>query len=1077
MNPLHKKLSSAVKNQIPAFYHQYGPGFVSFIEQFYKWMEEEGQLTYITRRLPELKNVQTTDNELLYHFKEKYLSGVELTDPEGIRNLIKNTKDLYDTKGSKRSFELLFKLLYNDNISISYPFDEVLKPSDGVWYKPEFIELVQSEKARQLVGKQVVGSTTDSKAFIESVVRINVGGKNFDVAFISKPVGLFRAGEQIGVEGGSSQGAPIVKGSLTSIDITDGGKNNNVGDLFYITSPSGVNGLARVAETVDATGRVDFEIIDRGWGYTSTPEIAVSNIVLAANNVGNTTVNFLQFETVEQDLANIVFIGNMQSISNNAFIKGYDVGGLNVGNGFIVETTALNATHTIAKVQVTGGSFATVTDIGTTTPTPNAQTRTVTISQNVMAIANIIGFTANSVGIFNPVGTFYTLETGETFIRGQTSNAFANVLQKSTGTGATFSISGITEKEQLFLFPDMLRDKSTGNVLFMNEKISGKEANIGFVDSIAVGKRVNFQKLFSYTEEFNQVEMVDQLEVSNSNSFFQGSVSVQQNDTRIVGASTIFNLLFQTEDYIQIANGTAFDFCKITSVISNTEIYVQRPPRVYGSGLSYGKGLIIAQGETANANTSVITIFDTNNTTQTGNSTANLLIGQNSFCLAQANSIVTLGGTGYSNTLSSVTIANGTPTQAAQGVVVTNSTGGIVSINLTINGSGYDNDANVTLGGVGSGANLKVVMDYGYGFPKNPNGGLDDIIYDCLRANTYEIGTIIALSSINPGSNYNRKPFVAVVEPVIAGYNKQDYIISIENPTAGFQPGEQLTQQIPTNIIKLQYTNLTGNTQFDVAEQVYQGNINLPTARGVVVAQSSTDVSLGNVVGTFVNTTGVANQIHGITTSATANVANVQQDVFVTTARGVVLSTDVVNSSLTILTVDRRSFSSEFTVGQNVIGFSSTTQGNCIATAIDAQSKPLGLNANVEANVVTANGVATKLDIIDTGVGYENGYQVVLKTTQNNIFNITGFANCVYQGYGQGEFIQDRGKLNQAILHDNDRYQAFSYVIESSLSKEKYQDVVNKLLHIAGNRMFGDLNRQSEANASISIAQSFVQTA
>ena len=50
-----------------------------------------------------------------------------------VRTAIKSVKDFYSTKGTSYSVAYLFKLLYGEEVTISYPKDQITKPSAATW--------------------------------------------------------------------------------------------------------------------------------------------------------------------------------------------------------------------------------------------------------------------------------------------------------------------------------------------------------------------------------------------------------------------------------------------------------------------------------------------------------------------------------------------------------------------------------------------------------------------------------------------------------------------------------------------------------------------------------------------------------------------------------------------------------------------------------------------------------------------------------------------------------------------------------------------------------------------------------
>ncbi len=72
---------------------------------------------------------------LLDKYTEQFLPDVPELDYKKIdvRTAIKSVKDFYSSKGTSFSVAYLFKLLYGEQISISYPKDQIIKPSSATW--------------------------------------------------------------------------------------------------------------------------------------------------------------------------------------------------------------------------------------------------------------------------------------------------------------------------------------------------------------------------------------------------------------------------------------------------------------------------------------------------------------------------------------------------------------------------------------------------------------------------------------------------------------------------------------------------------------------------------------------------------------------------------------------------------------------------------------------------------------------------------------------------------------------------------------------------------------------------------
>jgi hypothetical protein len=136
------KSSLLVYNQLPEFIREEYPLFISFLESYYEFLETEiiknggSQKNDLIRKLKDLKNISDIDislDEFEDHFFNTFASVLPKETEVSKEFLIKNVLPLYKSKGTIRSFQFLFRILFNENISIEYPREQILKASDGKW--------------------------------------------------------------------------------------------------------------------------------------------------------------------------------------------------------------------------------------------------------------------------------------------------------------------------------------------------------------------------------------------------------------------------------------------------------------------------------------------------------------------------------------------------------------------------------------------------------------------------------------------------------------------------------------------------------------------------------------------------------------------------------------------------------------------------------------------------------------------------------------------------------------------------------------------------------------------------------
>lgn len=372
------------------------------------------------------------------------------------------------------------------------------------------------------------------------------------------------------------------------------------------------------------------------------------------------------------------------------------------------------------------------------------------------------------------------------------------------------------------------------------------------------------------------------------------------------------------------------------------------------------------------------------------------------------------------------------------------------------------------------------VQHRGIGFIKFPSASLDAVILDCLRLESMTIGSIASLTGLNPGSDYNTDPFVVVIEPFVYGYDKHDYIMTISSATGTFAVGERIEQSFSNAATILNYTNFSGTDAQGVAttapivgEYVFQANAtHAQAATGYVHEFGGGAVKLKNTTGTFTVTATSGYQLQTQSSGATANITTITSSTIATTARGLVK--EIVSS--TLLKIKRINLEQTFTAGGNILGRSSGTTATIDEIGEDLTVPALGVNANIGANVQTANNVVTGLEVVDSGYGYEDEENVTLTKTGSS-FAVTARVHHAKQGLSEGFFSTTRGFLDSdKKLRDNEYYQEYSYEVQTKIPLDDYIDVLKQITHVAGTRAFGKVLATSFIDTQLESPDPTVQT-
>jgi len=135
---MNEKTSILVNRQVPEFVREEYPLFVSFLEAYYEFLENKQEnknndLLNQSKKLKSISDVDASIDEFEEQFFNTFASLIPITTTVDKSFLIKNILPLYKSKGSENSFRFLFRLLFDQEVDIVYPRQNVLRASDGKW--------------------------------------------------------------------------------------------------------------------------------------------------------------------------------------------------------------------------------------------------------------------------------------------------------------------------------------------------------------------------------------------------------------------------------------------------------------------------------------------------------------------------------------------------------------------------------------------------------------------------------------------------------------------------------------------------------------------------------------------------------------------------------------------------------------------------------------------------------------------------------------------------------------------------------------------------------------------------------
>jgi hypothetical protein len=234
------KISSIISDQLPEFVKSDHPTFVAFLEAYYEWLEEHGNAVEVTRNAKLYNDIDRTVDIFVDYFKNNYL--VDLPDSiiNDKRQFLKYVKDFYQAKGTDKALILLFRMLFNEEVSVYYPKVDMLRVSAGQFSSDTIMNIKQvSGPVEEIVGKQVVQANQPlqpdinrATALIENFIGFQVADEFiYQITLTDNSVaGTFVAEQQVTIVGDTGDITGIIDEIITGVGVTVGGTYYDSGD-------------------------------------------------------------------------------------------------------------------------------------------------------------------------------------------------------------------------------------------------------------------------------------------------------------------------------------------------------------------------------------------------------------------------------------------------------------------------------------------------------------------------------------------------------------------------------------------------------------------------------------------------------------------------------------------------------------------------------------------------------------------------------------------------------------------------------------------------------------------------------
>lgn len=265
------KLSSLIQYQLPDFIREDHELFAAFVQAYYQWLEEQGNLSYFMSRFQNNMDVDIAEDDFLESYIKEFADAFPKTLEVDKNVLLKHIREFYLAKGSEESFKFIFTIVYNTDIEVFYPRDVILKTSDGNYLGDDYMFITADNYFKlNLVSNdlnaRVQGTESGHNASIDYINFDYLGDERALRLDISSFDGPFRVGEEVNLYVEDYKVTETIYGIINKINVVDGGTDYLLGDNVIVSGGGGEGTKAKISKLKKGSYS-QYDIVAPGTNY------------------------------------------------------------------------------------------------------------------------------------------------------------------------------------------------------------------------------------------------------------------------------------------------------------------------------------------------------------------------------------------------------------------------------------------------------------------------------------------------------------------------------------------------------------------------------------------------------------------------------------------------------------------------------------------------------------------------------------------------------------------------------------------------------------------------------------------
>lgn len=227
-----------------------------------------------TGKILDYRNIEYSVDKYIEYLKDELFTSIPMTMYSDKRLVALKFKDFFESKSNEDSYKFLFKLLYNEDINLYYPGEDLLRVSDGDFEKTQIVRAVVTNDVFDFLNKTINGGTSNALGNVVDIKRYVIGSIEVAEMTLKLVSGTFLGGESI-TDITDETLTTTLYGMVTGFTINDAGSGYQVGDAIAFTGDG--SAVEAVVSSIQQSPITAINYNTTGHGYRVGTNASVIN--------------------------------------------------------------------------------------------------------------------------------------------------------------------------------------------------------------------------------------------------------------------------------------------------------------------------------------------------------------------------------------------------------------------------------------------------------------------------------------------------------------------------------------------------------------------------------------------------------------------------------------------------------------------------------------------------------------------------------------------------------------------------------------------------------------------------------